>query len=405
MPNFEFSFIISLIMKSLKKILILLACLAVIAGTALSSGCNKKTYAVYTNIPQGEFEIIDSTFTLGGTIGGYSPAEKEKGEEVDTSNYTARDCVYPSVMYTEAQLVVYGDFTAEGAEEHFENFRKAVGRRLTEISKAVSSTVTNSDIYNFNNAAAGATVEISQTTYEILAEAKAVYDFTDHYYNPALYYNIKAYGFSTAEKYPQTAAELPSDEVVAEYTKLASHFGEIELSNDNGYFVTKPAYTVEVGGENLTLKVDLGGIAKGYAVDEVDGLFDEYGYKFGYFNFGASSMLVKRHFKNDNFNLEFISPRSIKRDGYLKISFCNEKVSTSGDNEQRYIIDGVRYCHVIDPTTGKPVQTGIMSATVIGGSAASADALTTAIMAMGKDKAISFIEEKLTDRKVVFTAE
>ncbi|MDE6667868.1 MAG: FAD:protein FMN transferase, partial [Clostridia bacterium] len=124
-----------------------------------------------------------------------------------------------------------------------------------------------------------------------------------------------------------------------------------------------------------------------------------------YFNFGSSSMLVKRHFKSGNFNLEFVSPRSITRDGYFKTSVRDEKISTSGDNEQRYFIDGTRYCHIIDPTTGKPVQTGIMSATVIGGTAASADALTTAIMAMGKDKAISFIEENLTDRKVVFTVE
>ena len=65
----------------------------------------------------------------------------------------------------------------------------------------------------------------------------------------------------------------------------------------------------------------------------------------------------------------------------------------------------MRYCHIIDPTTGKPVQSGIMSVTIIGGGAAEDDALTTAIMCMGKDKAIKFIEEKLTDRRVVFTVE
>ena len=72
---------------------------------------------------------------------------------------------------------------------------------------------------------------------------------------------------------------------------------------------------------------------------------------------------------------------------------------------QYYIIDGVRYCHVIDPTTGKPVNNGIMSATVIGGTAAAGDALTTALMAMGKDKALNFIESKLQDVKVAFTYE
>lgn len=389
-------------MKLLKKALPALAALFAIACAA---GCNNKTYEVFTNIPQGEFEITDGAFKLGDTIGGYSPAVKEKGEEADTSAYIAKGWVFPSVMYTEAQLVVYADFTADGAEERFTSFRQAVGQQLEAISKAVSLTVTNSDIYNFNNADAGATVEISKTAYEILKEAKTVYELTDGYYNPALYYNIQAYGFSNDTPYPQTTAELPDGETVASYTQLASHFGDIVLSEENGYSVTKPAYTVEVGSETLSLKLDLGGIAKGYAVDRVDELFDAYGYAYGYFNFGSSSMLVKKHFENGNFNLEFINPRSNRRDGYFKTSFSDEKLSTSGDNEQRYFIDGVRYCHVIDPSTGKPVQTGIMSATVVGGSAASADALTTAIMAMGKDKAISFIEEKLTDRKVVFTVE
>ena len=155
------------------------------------------------------------------------------------------------------------------------------------------------------------------------------------------------------------------------------------------------------------MKLDLGGIGTGYAVDCVDKLFDEYGYKFGYFNFGASSMLVKKHVTNGNYNISFINPRSITRDTYLTTSICNEKLSTSGDYEQYYILDGTRYCHIIDPDTGKPVQTGIMTVTIIGGqkeyTAAENDALSTALMCMGKDKAIKFIEEQLTDRRVVFT--
>ena len=116
-------------------------------------------------------------------------------------------------------------------------------------------------------------------------------------------------------------------------------------------------------------------------------------------------MAVKSHFEQGAYNMGFVDPRSPQRDPYFMTKIRNEKLSTSGDNEQRYFIDGVRYCHIIDPTTGKPIRTGIMSATVIGGSAAEDDALTTAIMAMGKERASNFIKEKLTDRKVVFTCE
>ncbi|MDE7306898.1 MAG: FAD:protein FMN transferase, partial [Clostridia bacterium] len=308
------------------------------------------------------------------------------------------------------ELVVAADFTQENANEYYSQFTSAVGAKLDEIGKALSSTVKDSDINRFNNAEAGATVEISQITYEVLSLAKSVYDWTDKCYNPALYYNVEAYGFGNNHKYPQSTAELPDGESITQYTDLASHFGEIVLSNDGEkYYALKPTKTVEVNGENISMKLDLGGIGKGYAVDCVDKLFDKYGYKFGYFNFGASSMLVKKHVTNGNYNISFINPRSITRDTYLTTSICNEKLSTSGDYEQYYILDGTRYCHIIDPATGKPVQSGIMTVTIIGGqkeyTAAENDALSTALMCMGKDKAIKFIEEQLTDRRVVFTCE
>lgn len=387
-------------MKLLKKAL---PALAVIFAVVCAAGCNNaKSYEFYTNMPDG-YEILDKSFNAGGLIEGYT-APEQSGEAPDCTGYTTQGKTY-FYMMTDATVAVSADFEKEGEGDKFTAFLDEFKTILSDIDKALSTSVGASDISRFNAAEAGEKIEISDIAYEVLSEAKAVYDFTDHYYNPALYYNILAYGFGTAHAYPKTSAELPKDEDIAKYTDLASHFGDIELSQEGEkYFVTKPAYTVEVGGEPLSMKLDLGGIGKGYAVDKVDGLFDKYGYQFGFFNFGASSMLVKRHLQGA-YNVGFTNPRSLIRDLYVRIPVMNEKISTSGDNEQFYVIDGTRYCHVIDPTTGKPVQTGIMSATVIGGSAASADALTTAIMAMGKDKAISFIEENLTDRRVIFTSE
>ncbi len=309
-------------------------------------------------------------------------------------------------MTVNADLVISDDFTKEGAEEKASGFTAAIAAKLLEVEKAISGTVMSSDVYRFNNAAAGERLEIKQITYEVLSEALAVHSFTDGYYNPALYYNIKAYGFGGAYNYPENKEGLPADDLIAKYTDLASHFSDLTLEEEEGkYYLTKPAYTVEADGETLSMKLDLGGIGKGYAVDLIDKMFDDYGYEFGYFNFGTSSMTIKSHVANGDYNIGLSSPRSPSRDPFMTVPLRNEKLSTSGDNEQRYFIDGVRYCHVISPVTGKPVQTGIMSATVMGGGAAEADALTTAIMAMEKEDAISFIAEKLTDKKVVITVE
>ena len=355
-------------------------------------------------MPESSFQITEKNYKLCGLIEGYENVS-ENYETEDTSLFSSKHESFFS-MTAKAELVVSDDFSSDEAKAKCNTFFQVVGAKLYEIEKYISATVKDSDIHKFNEAAQGARIEISRITYEVLSEAKYVYELSDGYYNPALYYNVEAYGFAGDNEKPTTKDELPSDNAIAKYTELASHFNELKLENngeEDKYYVTKPLYVVEVDGETLTMKLDLGGIGKGYAVDCVDKLFDEYGYKYGYFNFATSSMLVKNHYKNGSYNLSLTDPRSPSYGTYLSTAVRCEKLSSSGDNEQRYIIDGTRYCHIISPKTGKPVQTGIMSATVIGGSAASADALTTAIMAMEKDRAIEFIRDKLTDKKVCFT--
>lgn len=374
--------------------------LAVVCAAVCAAGCNNKTYGLYTNMQDG-FKVVDGSFKTE-LIEGYTPTERG-GEAPDSTGYTTKGITYFS-MYTDATVAISANFEAEGAQDRFNSFLAEFKTTIDDIDKSLSTSVVNSDVSRFNAAAAGEKVQISKTAYEVISEAKRIYEVTEGYYNPALYYNVLAYGFGDKHRV-MTKEDLPADELVAKYTDLSSHFGELQLIRDGEtHYAVKPEYTVEAAGETLTLHIDLSGIGKGYAVDKVEKLFNDYGYEFGYFSFGSSSMLVKRHL-GGAYKLGLSNPRSSSRKPYVETEILNEKLSTSGDNEQFYTIEGVRYCHVIDPTTGKPVQTGIMSVTVIGGSAAEDDALTTAIMAMGKEKAISFVKEKLNDRRVIFTVE
>ena len=380
------------------------AALAVVAGLAASvfGGCGSPEYGFYTNVPAELYIKKDNSFRFE-TITGYSE-KKEDFDAIDLSGYSSKGWTRAGIV--DAQMVVSDDFSKEGAETKFSSLIVDVNAVIDKIDKAVSTLVENSDVTKFNRAAAGETIEISDVAYKIMSLALDAYSFTDGYYNPALYYNVALYGFGSTHKYPSDASELPAEDAIAEYTSLAGHFGEIVLTESDGrYFIEKPAYTVNVDGEEFSMKLDLSGISKGYAVDRIEELFESYSYDYGMFNYGSSSMLVRGNITEGNYRVGLVNPRSPRRDVVVEIPARNQKLSTSGDNEQRYFIDGVRYCHIIDPTTGKPVQTGIMSATVIGGAAAEADALTTAIMCMGKDKAIKFIEEKLTDKKVFFMVE
>lgn len=311
-------------------------------------------------------------------------------------------------MNSVATLVIHDDFSVRENIDRFNSFAAEAGRLINEIENSVSATRKNSYIYKFNQAEAGERVELDRHAFNVLSVAQSVYIQTDGYYNPAVYYNVQSYGFFAGDSdYPHSIEDLPAEDEIQAYMYLYSHFSEIELCEDeNRYYVIKPEYTVEYGGKTLSMKLDLGGIGKGYAADCINNLMDDYGYTEGYFNFGYSSIAFKQYKGGKSYNLSFSNPRS-SSNIYAQAPVKDACISTSGDYEDYFIInDGgveTRYCHVFNPKTGKPVKTGIMSATVIGGSAAENDAFTTAIMAMGLKNAVAFIEEYLSDRKVIFT--
>lgn len=311
-------------------------------------------------------------------------------------------------MNAEADLVISDRFGSKKSEKSraFEKLCDEVDGVLNGLNSSLSLTLSSSYVKKFNEAEAGEKVEINKPCYEVFTIAKNMYELTGGYYNPAVYYSVQAYGFNEAyDKDRPLSDRIPDEGLIEKYRGLSTHFGEVELSESGGkYYAKKPSATIEEGGVTYSLKLDLGGIGKGYAVDKVNELIDEYCFKYGYFNFGASSMVCKTHYENGDYVFGSSNPRPDEEGRvYMTTNAQNVCRSTSGDYEQYFVLDGVRYCHVFDPTTGKPVQTSIMSATVIGGSAAEDDALTTAIMAMGKNLAVQFINEKLSDRKVVFT--
>lgn len=392
----------------MKKIITVLA--AAIATVTVFSGCVKhpSEYEIYTNIPSELYELKLEGFKVAQTVNGNVSAVEEGGAAENPSAYKSMGITYYDIMSTEATIVVSEDFTDEdAAKARCTAFIESVKTKLLEIDKSLSVSVETSAVSSFNSAAAGAKIEIDEIAYNVFNSALEMYEFTEYYYNPAVYYSVEAYGFKSDSTRPETAAQLPSAEKIEKFKQLSTHFGEVKTYEEEGkFYVEKPQATVEIDGVEYSMKIDLGGIGKGYAVDVVNAMMDESGFKYGNFDFGSSSIACKSHYKNGAYNLGFRNPRpSFFDESYMSLKVKNECISTSGDDVQYYIIDGVRYCHVIDPTTGKPVNNGIMSATVIGGTAAAGDALTTALMAMGKDKALNFIESKLQDVKVAFTYE
>lgn len=307
-------------------------------------------------------------------------------------------------MNTQAELVISDRFSAE-KKNKFDNLCKDTEAVLFSVENSISVNTFSSSIYKFNLSKAGERVQIDETAYEVLSLAKEIYTLTEGYYNPAVYYSVQAYGFNEASHDSlQPDDRIPPESEIEKYNSVSSHFGELELIKDgSNFYAVKPQATFEADGNVYSMKIDLGGIGKGYAVDMVNGLIDEYGFENGYFSFGTSSITCKKHYKNGSYSLGMTNPRGAG--SFASIKTENVCLSTSGDYQQYFLYDGIRYCHVFDPFTGRPIRTGIMSATVIGGSAAKGDALTTAIMAMGKERAVEFINSNLSNLNVALSIE
>ena len=351
-----------------------------------------------------------------------TPAEgAEQTEEAQSSsqvNSYAR--TYTGIFGTDAYLRIYlpidiSDEELTQATEKANALHEEITGLLTSLDSSMNIANENSYISQFNSAEAGSEIEIDYHTYQVLSIAIKMFEETDGYYNPGVYYSVDLYGFGVrsdnneARPYDREdpSVELPDNEYVTAFQQLGESFAEVSTyQRDGSYFVSKPEKTVTVEGHTYSLAMDLGGIGKGYAIDLVDGLIDEAGFEYGYFNFGSSSQAINGSLSEDGkFELQFQHPRALLGVGYLSTRAANVAISTSGDYILSYTIDGTRYSHIINPKTGAPIRTGIATATVLDGrvgvySAAEADARTTALCAMGVEKATEYMNE-LTEQGIM----
>lgn len=129
------------------------------------------------------------------------------------------------------------------------------------------------------------------------------------------------------------------------------------------------------------MKIDLGGIAKGYAVDSAVGKLKQKGIKSCLINAGGQIYCLGDKF-GEPWSVAVRNPRKPGFIDYLKLK--DQSVATSGDYEQYFKDKEKRYSHILDPKTGYPAESGVLSVTVIALDGLTADALSTAIFVLGK---------------------
>ena len=317
-----------------------------------------------------------------------------------------------------AQLANFDDYGIFGTqarwvyvprdEQKEEALHAEIERLSRQIDASLSVSSQDSCISRFNAADVGETIEIDAVTYEALLTAKSVYAETNGAYNPATGLLVDLWGFSPrhmAVDYVPTTLydraepelQLPDEEYLALFSDAAlNDFGAVEVYEENGrFYATKPENAcVEAGGVRYTMQLNLGGIGKGYCVDEVRTHLLSQGQTQGYYTLGGSSMALLSDPTSEDgvWEVSLNAPREQFGTSYAALRAEDTVLSVSGDDEQFYTIDGVRYSHIIDTDTGIPVGGGshVVCATVVGGSAAAGDARATAIVTMDLSEALDY---------------
>lgn len=244
-----------------------------------------------------------------------------------------------------------------------EQTQKRIKACANEIENRFSVSIESSLVSKINSASVDQPVNLTDDEYQVLVTAKTAHQMSSGKFDPTVYPLVKLWKFAPYEYILNYQPPLP-EQIQAELVKV----------DFNGITVTQQKTAIKT---NENAKIDLGGIVKGFAADKIAKILKESGHNDGYVSVGSSSLnLLSVE------NLGIRHPRSTSKT-LLTVNFNGHKdlsVSTSGDYEKFHLsTDGQKYCHIIDPETGYPANTGIASATLLGVDGALSDALTTAL--------------------------
>jgi thiamine biosynthesis lipoprotein len=214
--------------------------------------------------------------------------------------------------------------------------------------------------------AAGATVEPSPELGALLARAAELDRLSGGLFEPSIGGLIRLWGFNTDDTVP--SAPPPPAEIAAALARITPL---PELIAQDG--------RLRSAGD---MAVDLGGFAKGAAVDLAIGLLRDRGIRDAIVNAGGDLRAIGRHGDRD-WRIGVRAPRGEGILAAIEIS-ADESEFTSGDYERYFMLDGRRYHHILDPRDGYPTQ-DTASVTVLGVEAAAADAAATALVVAGPE--------------------
>ncbi len=267
------------------------------------------------------------------------------------------------------------------ADEHADDETVAITieAELDEVNRRMSTWLDDSELSRFNASASTDWQPVSASLCELIERALEISADTDGAFDVTVLPLVDLWGFGAQGG----VAELPSTDAVAAvhrrtgYSKLAADCGAPALRKTRG-----------------DLEVDLSAIAKGYGVDRVAERLDGLGFENYLVEVGGELRVRGAKAGGTPWRIGLERPEVGISAVQTGLELSDTGVATSGDYRNYYEVDGERYSHTIDPTTGAPVRHTTASVTVLAPLAVEADALATALLVMGAEEGLSFAEAR-----------
>lgn len=243
---------------------------------------------------------------------------------------------------------------------------------MQRLEKILSRQAAGSDLHRINEAAGKEAVEVNPETIFVLRRALEFAELSDGAFDPTIAPLLEVWGFGG--DFPA----VPAPQELSRARELVN-YRLVEIDAEKGsVFLPVPG-----------MRLDLGGIAKGYIVDRGQESVRELA-SASFINAGGDISIRGRKPSEEDWRVAVQHPDNPDR--FMAIITMEEgSVATSGDYQRYFEAEGQRYHHILDPHTGMPALE-LSSVTVVAADTMTADALSTAIFVLGMEKGIALVE-------------
>ena len=241
---------------------------------------------------------------------------------------------------------------------------------MKRIEQLMSTYIPDSEVSRINRAAGKSAVPVSPEVEEVIREGIYWSEQSNGSFDISVEPLVQLWDFDGEKEI------IPGDSTIRKTASLVN-YKNIEIKD----------HTVRL--KNRGMAINVGGLAKGYAVDRAISILRSQ-VSNGIINAGGDLFAFGQKNKQNSWTIGLQHPRKPK-DLLAAFAVKNQAVATSGDYQRYFMKDGVRYHHIFDPQTGKPARL-MISTTVITTEVMDADALATAVFVMGPDKGIEWVD-------------